>query len=210
MAFTGCQTTDPYTGDPRMNRQGRGALAGAVGGAALGAVIANNTGENGDAGRGALIGAAAGGLAGAGIGRYMDQQEAAIREQLRGSGVSVTRTGNDIILNMPHDITFAVDKDEIRPQFAGTLDSVALVLNKFDKTTVSVTGHTDSDGSESYNLELSRRRALAVSQYLSDHGVAPSRLLARGFGEAQPIASNATAPGKAQNRRVELHIVPRQ
>ncbi|NNM28232.1 MAG: OmpA family protein, partial [Akkermansiaceae bacterium] len=139
-----------------------------------------------------------------------DQQEAAIREQLRGTGVSVTRQGNNIILNMPHDITFDVARDDIRSDFAGTLDSVALVLNKFNRTLVNVNGHTDSDGGTSYNQDLSERRASSVAQYLTSRRVDPRRLIVRGFGESSPIASNATSSGKAQNRRVEIHIVPRQ
>jgi outer membrane protein OmpA-like peptidoglycan-associated protein len=208
-ASSSCQSTNPYTGQQEMSKKGRGAIVGATGGAILGAVIANNTGENGDAGRGALIGAAAGGLAGAGIGGYMDKQEAVIRERLRSSGVGVTRVGNNIILNMPHDITFDVARDEIRPEFAQTLDSVAVVLNEFNKTLVNVNGHTDSDGATSYNEQLSESRARAVSGFLSSRGVNQQRLIPRGYGEAQPVAPNQTAGDKARNRRVEIHIVPR-
>ncbi|NNC89085.1 MAG: cell envelope biogenesis protein OmpA, partial [Akkermansiaceae bacterium] len=123
--LSSCTTIDPYTGQQKTSNTAAGAGIGAAGGAVLGAIIGNNSGD-GDAGRGAVIGATAGALVGGGIGAYMDQQEAAIRDQLRGTGVSVTRQGNNIILNMPHDITFDVARDDIRSDFAGTLDSVAL------------------------------------------------------------------------------------
>lgn len=210
VALSGCYSTDPYTGEEQLKRKNRGAILGAAGGAALGAVIANNTGENGDAGRGALIGAAAGGLAGAGIGQYMDKQEAIIRERLRSTGVSVTRVGNNIILNMPHDVTFDVARDDIRPQFVPTLDSVATVLQEFNKTLVNVNGHTDSDGATDYNQRLSEGRAQSVARFLASRGINPQRLIVRGFGESRLVAPNQTAADKAKNRRVEIHIVPRE
>lgn len=209
LATSSCKTTNPYTGEQEMTNTAQKAMIGAAGGAILGAVIGNNTGD-GDAGRGAVIGAAAGGLAGAGIGKYMDKQEAAIRAKLQGSGVSVTRVGNNIILNMPNDVTFETAKAEIRPMAANTLDSVAIVLAEFDQTLVNVNGHADGDGDASYNQTLSEQRANAVSRYLAGRGVVANRLIARGFGESQPIASNSTASGKAENRRVEIHIAPRQ
>jgi len=208
LSLASCTTIDPYTGEQKVSKATTGAGIGAVGGALLGGIIGNNTGD-GDAGRGAAIGAVAGALVGGGIGNYMDQQEAAIRAQLEGTGVGVTRVGNDIILNMPHDITFDVAKDTIRSDFAGTLDSVALVLNKYNRTLVNVDGHTDSDGGSSYNQGLSERRASSVAGYLSSRRVDPRRLIVRGFGESRPVASNNTASGKAANRRVEIRIVPR-
>ena len=208
-AFTNCTTTNAYTGEQQVSKTAAGAGIGTLVGAGLGAIIGNNTGD-GDAGRGALIGAGAGLLAGGGIGQYMDQQEALIRNQLRGTGVSVTREGNNIILNMPQDITFGVAQDTLRSEMANTLNSVALVLKKFDKTAVTVEGHTDSDGSNSYNQNLSERRALTVANYLASQGVNGQRLIPRGYGETQPIASNGSSAGKAQNRRVEIHIVPTQ
>ncbi len=206
--LVGCHTTDPYTGEKKATNTARNAAIGAATGAALGAIIGNNTGD-GDAREGALIGAGIGAAAGGGVGLYMDKKEAAIREQLRGSGVSVTRSGDDIILNMPHDITFDVAKDQLRPEFTGTLDSVALVFQKFDQTLVNVNGHTDSDGADSYNQQLSQRRANSVASYLSNQGVSRARMIVVGYGETQPVASNDTQAGKAANRRVELHIVPR-
>ena len=191
-----------------MSKTTSGALGGAAGGALLGAIIGNNVGD-GDAGRGALIGAALGGLAGGSIGKYMDQQESMLRQELRASGVSVTRQGNNIILNMPHDITFNTGSAQIKSSFSRTLSSVGIVLRKFNQTTVLVNGHTDSDGSAFYNMGLSRDRANSVSNALATQGVHPSRLVARGYGESQPIASNNSAAGKARNRRVEIHIAPR-
>jgi len=208
-ALSGCQTTNPYTGETEMTNTAQKAMIGAASGAALGAIIGNNTGD-GDAGRGALIGAAAGGLAGAGIGKYMDKQEAVIRERLQGTGVSVSRVGNQIILNMPNDVTFAKASDEIQPQAAHTLDSVAIVLREYDKTLVNINGHADSDGNDVYNQSLSEERAAAVANFLAGKGVTYGRLVSRGFGESQPVASNATAEGKAQNRRVEIQIAPRE
>ncbi|MEC9054963.1 MAG: OmpA family protein [Verrucomicrobiota bacterium] len=207
-SLSSCVTENPYTGEQQMSKTTSGALGGAAGGAILGAIIGNNVGD-GDAGRGALIGAALGGLAGGSIGNYMDQQESMLRRELRASGVSVTRQGNNIILNMPHDITFNTGSAQIKGSFSRTLSSVGIVLRKFNQTTVLVNGHTDSDGSAFYNMGLSRDRANSVSNALATQGVHPSRLLSRGFGESQPIASNNSAAGKARNRRVEIHIAPR-
>lgn len=204
-----CTTTNAYTGQQQVSKTAIGTGLGVAGGALLGAIIGNNTGD-GDGGRGALLGAGLGALAGGGVGAYMDNQEAAIRYQLEDSGVSVTRNGNNIILNMPQDITFNSGSNALRSQFVSTLDSVALVLAKYDKTLVTVNGHTDSDGSNSYNQTLSEARALSVANYLASRRIAGNRLSARGYGETQPIASNGSAAGKAQNRRVEIHIVPQQ
>ena len=209
VSLSNCTTTNPYTGEQQLSKSAAGAGIGTLVGAGLGALIGQHAG-NGDGGRGALIGAGVGFLAGGGIGQYMDQQEALIRNQLRGSGVSVTRQGNNLVLNMPQDVTFDVAQDNLRPEMAGTLDSVAVVLNKFDKTAITVAGHTDSDGSQSYNQNLSERRALRVANYLGSRSVAQQRLFTQGHGESHPIAANSSSQGKAQNRRVEVHIVPNQ
>lgn len=209
LTTTSCTTTNAYTGERQISKTAGGAGIGAAGGALLGTIIGNNVGD-GDGRRGALIGAAVGGLAGGGIGNYMDRQEAAIRQQLQGSGVSVTRNGNNIELNMPQDITFNVGGSQLRSEFVNTLDSVALVLAKYDKTQVQVNGHTDSDGGLSYNQQLSEQRASTVSNFLASRSVNPQRLITRGFGETQPIASNNSSNGKALNRRVEIFIVPRE
>lgn len=208
LGLSSCMTQDPYTGEQKVSKTTTGIGLGAALGGILGGVVGNNVGD-GDAGRGAAIGAGLGALAGGSIGRYMDQQEALLREELRSTGVSVTRQGQNIILNMPHDITFDVARDRIKPGFYRTLNSVAIVLRKYDRTAVLVNGHTDSDGGTSYNQGLSDRRARSVANHLSNQGVHPSRLIARGFGESHPIASNRSAAGKAKNRRVEIHIAPR-
>lgn len=201
----GC-ATNPYTGERRASRTvtsgAGGAAAGAAAGAILGQVIA------GKAGKGAAVGAVIGAATGIGIGAYQDRQQEKLRQRLAASGVSVTRDGNNIILNMPSDITFDVDQSDVKPGFYETLNSVALVLKEFDKTTISVNGHADSTGSDQHNLALSQRRALSVSQYLSGQGVSGARLHAAGYGESRPIASNATPDGRRQNRRVEIIIDP--
>lgn len=213
LLITSCMTTNPYTGERQVSKTTAGAGIGAAGGALLGAIIGNNVGDGnkkGDARQGAVVGALIGGALGGGIGNYMDRQEAEIRQQLQSTGVSVTRQGNDIILNMPHDITFDVARDELRPEFANTLNSVAIVLNKYNQTTVTVDGHTDWDGGTAYNQGLSERRAQRVANYLTSQRVNPQRFVVRGHGEAYPIADNNTSQGKALNRRVELRIAPQQ
>ncbi len=202
MTLPSCTTVNPYTGDQQTSKTLQGGVIGALGGAAIGAL----TGDRKDA----LKGAAIGGLAGAGIGAYMDTQEAEVRRQLSGSGVGVTRSGDDLILNMPSDITFGSGSAQIQSQFNQTLGSVALVLKKYSKTSISISGHTDSDGSAGSNQSLSVSRAQSVASVLNSNGVAGNRILTNGYGESQPVASNATSAGKAQNRRVELRIVPQE
>ncbi len=201
--LSACTTTDPYTGQQKVSNTAGGAAIGAGLGALGGLVIGG-----GNKGRNALIGAGIGALAGGAIGSYMDNQEAELRAQLQGTGVSVTRAGDRIILNMPSNITFATDQDQVIPPFYRTLDSVALVLNKFGKTLIDVNGHTDSTGSLQHNQELSERRAASVANYLGGRGVDQRRMSTMGFGPSQPVASNATPDGRAQNRRVEVSIAP--
>ena len=197
-----CASTDPWTGEPRTSRTGAGAGIGAGIGAVIGAV------SGGDRLKRAAIGAGVGALAGAAVGNYMDRQEAALREQLRGTGVSVTRRGDEIILNMPGNVTFDVDSAGLKPRFFEVLDSVALVAREFDQTVLVVDGHTDSTGSAEYNHELSRRRADTVVRYIINQGVAPVRIDSYGYGEQYPVATNNTAEGRSQNRRVELTLMP--
>jgi outer membrane protein OmpA-like peptidoglycan-associated protein len=199
-------STDPYTGEQKVSNTAVGAGTGALLGTAAGAIVGSTT--KAKTGTAMLVGAGLGALAGGGVGAYMDSQEAKLRARLEGTGVSVTRVGDDIVLNMPSNITFDTDQDSIKPEFYPTLTSVALVLGEFDKTRVEVMGHTDSDGSGQYNEELSQRRAAAVGQYMVAQGLNGARFSEQGLGETQPIASNATAAGKAQNRRVEIHIAP--
>jgi len=200
----GC-TTNPYTGEKRASRTVTSGAGGAAAGAAAGAVIGAIAGN---AGKGALIGAGVGAATGVGIGVYQDRQQAKLRERLASTGVSVTREGDNIYLNMPSDITFSTASSEITPGFYETLNSVAIVLAEFDATTVSVYGHADSRGAEAYNQQLSQERALSVSNYLSTQGVAQPRLQAVGFGETRPVADNSTSSGQAANRRVEIVIDP--
>jgi outer membrane protein OmpA-like peptidoglycan-associated protein len=199
-------TTNPYTGESQLSKTAIGAGTGAALGAGAGALLGATTSVK--TRKAALIGAGLGALAGGGVGLYMDNQEAKLRQRLQGTGVSVTRNGDQIILNMPSNITFGTDQDAIRPNFYETLNSVAIVLQEFDQTLVDVTGHTDSDGAADYNMDLSRRRAASVAQYLVSQQLNPNRFSVDGLGESQPIASNASASGKAQNRRVEIQIAP--
>lgn len=200
----GC-TTNPYTGEQRASRTVTSGAAGAGAGAAAGAIIGAIAG---DAKKGAIIGAGVGAATGVGIGVYQDRQQAKLRERLANSGVGVTRDGDNIRLIMPSDITFAVNQSDINPGFYETLNSVAIVLDEFDKTAISVYGHADSTGPEDYNLRLSERRALSVSNYLAAQEVAPARLRAVGFGESRPIADNNSDAGRSANRRVEIIIDP--
>ena len=206
LSLSACTSVNPYTGQTQISNTTGGALIGAGGGAVAGGIVGAATG--GDPRVGALIGAGIGALAGGAIGNYMDQQEAELRAQLQGTGVSVTRVGDQIILNMPSNITFGVDESAVRPQFRSTLTSVAIILQKFNKTIVDVYGHTDSTGSEEHNLNLSKQRAISVANVISANGVDPRRFYIDGRGEAEPIASNATESGRAQNRRVEIRIAP--
>jgi outer membrane protein OmpA-like peptidoglycan-associated protein len=208
LALSACTTTNPYTGQSQVSNTTGGALLGAGGGALAGAVVGAAVG--GDPRIGALIGAGVGGLTGAAIGDYMDDQEAQLRSQLQGTGVSVTRVGQQIILNMPSNITFATDSANVQPQFTQTLVSVALVIKEFNRTIVDVYGHTDSTGDDAYNLSLSQRRAVSVATTLANQGIDQRRFYIEGKGETQPIASNATENGRQQNRRVEIKLSPIQ
>ncbi|WP_339805939.1 OmpA family protein [uncultured Marinobacter sp.] len=204
--LTGCMTYDPYTGEEKTSSATKGSIIGAIGGAAVGAATSSSS----DRGKGALIGAAAGGAVGGGIGYYMDRQEAELRNRLEGTGVRVVRNGDQIELVMPGNVTFDVNESSIRPSFTGTLESVALVLKEFDKTIIQIDGHTDSTGALSYNQLLSERRAGSVRDFLMNQGIEPRRTRANGYGPRYPIASNDTAAGREQNRRVELTLVPMQ
>ena len=199
-------STDPYTGEQKISNTAVGATAGALLGTATGLVIGKTTSAS--TRKSMLIGAGLGALAGGGVGLYMDNQESKLRARLQGTGVSVTRAGDDIILNMPSNITFDTDQYAIKPQFFETLNSVAIVLREFDRTLVDVTGHTDSTGSPQHNQRLSEERAGSVAEYLIAQGNNPSRFQAVGMGPNDPIASNTTPEGRAQNRRVEIRIVP--
>ena len=203
--LAGC-STDPYTGERKISNTAVGATAGALLGTATGLVIGKTTSAS--TRKSMLIGAGLGALAGGGVGLYMDNQESRLRARLQGTGVSVTRVGDDIILNMPSNITFDTDQSAIKPQFFETLNSVAIVLQEFNRTLVDVTGHTDSTGTPQHNQRLSEARAGSVAEYLIAQGNNPNRFQAIGMGQNDPIASNTTPEGRAQNRRVEIKIVP--
>lgn len=205
LGLSGCQTTNPYSGEQQTSKASIGTGIGAVAGAAVGVLSGSNAKQRR---KRALIGAGIGGLAGAGAGHYMDRQEAQLREQLQGTGVSVTRNGDEITLNMPGNITFATDSSDVQSSFMGVLNSVALVLKEYPKTVIEVAGHTDSTGSASYNQLLSERRADSVANVLRNQGVDNRRLIVSGYGKDYPIASNSTPQGREQNRRVELTLSP--
>ena len=201
----GCQTTDPYTGQQQMNRTSKGALIGAGLGVAAGLLTGDSAVERRQH---ALIGAGVGGLAGGAIGNYQDRQQAALRERLQGSGVDVSRQGDNITLNMPGNITFAFNSSNLAPEFYPVLNNVAGVMKEYDQTVVEVAGHTDSIGSDEVNQRLSEQRANAVTQYLVAQGLNPQRFITVGAGKRHPIASNDTEAGRAANRRVEITLVP--
>ena len=198
-------TTNPYTGEREASNKAKGAAIGA----AIGAVVGALTGDDSDERRKrALIGAGVGALSGTAVGAYMDAQEAKLRQQLQGTGVSVTRMGDDLVLNMPGNITFGVDQADIRGDFVPVLDSVSLVLKEYKKTLIDVTGHTDSTGSLQHNMELSRRRAASVGNYIGGTGIDRNRIDMLGVGPNYPVADNTTAAGRSLNRRVELILKP--
>lgn len=183
----------------------KGAGLGALAGAVVGAISGNSSRSRRER---ALIGAGLGALAGGAIGNYQDRNEAMMREELAGTGVDVVRRGDDIILNLPSNITFAFDSAEVKPEFYPVLDRVAGVANQNQQTILEVAGHTDSVGTDAYNQGLSERRAHAVGSRLIAGGVLRDRLIMVGGGEQHPVASNDTDAGRAQNRRVEITVMP--
>jgi outer membrane protein OmpA-like peptidoglycan-associated protein len=201
----GCETLNPYTGESEMSNATKGALIGAAAGAAVGLMSGDDAVERRQH---AMIGAGIGALAGGAVGHYMDKQEAKLRAELQGTGVSVTRMGDNITLNMPGNVTFATDSSDLRPAFFGVLKSVGKVLTEFDQTVVEVAGHTDSTGSDSHNQGLSQRRANTVGEYLYTQGIMDQRVITVGMGEHYPIADNGTSEGRQMNRRVEITLVP--
>ena len=202
VALSAC--TDPATlgvdgPNPNANAN-RGAAIGAVSGAVIGSII-------GDGAEGAVIGAVLGGAAGAGIGYNLDQQEAELRREL-DNGVTITNTGDRLIVSFPEAILFATDSFTVRPGLNDDMFALTESLQRYPQSTVQIIGHTDSDGDAGYNQQLSERRANAVADVLLNQGVPFQRIQTFGRGESQPIASNFTPEGKAQNRRVEIVILP--
>lgn len=194
--------TDPNTGEKKVSRTAIGAGGGALAGLLLGGLIGGKTGR--------IVGAGLGGVAGGVIGYQMDKQIKELKETTAGSGIDVTPTdnGSAILVNLPNGVTFDTDSTVVKPAFRDTLDRVASSLTQYPNSLIDVYGHTDSTGSDAYNMTLSQRRAQAVADYLSTRGVAASRIRSQGFGETQPVASNATEEGRSANRRVEIKIVP--
>lgn len=206
LGATACTTTDPYSSTPQRNNTATGALAGALGGAVLGYLTNTSSGEQGR--KNALIGAGIGALGGAAVGSYMDRQQRDLEGQLSGSGVGVARQGDNLILRMPSDVTFATNQSSINPRFDATLADVAAVLQRYDQSLVDIVGHTDSSGGDAINQPLSERRAISVADALIRNGVQRERLYVAGNSSRTPVASNDTPEGRAQNRRVEILIRP--
>lgn len=192
LIFTGCAS----------NNAGKGAAIGAIAGAVLGKSTSNHKDKR------LVWGAAIGAITGAAIGDYMDQQEEAFRKELSGSGIDVIREGDNIRLVMPSNITFATNQAYITSGFHSTLNDVAKVLTKFDKTLLSIEGHTDNTGSADYNQTLSTKRAQSVKDYLANQQIQGSRLKVTGYGESMPLVDNSTEKNRSLNRRVEVQIIP--
>jgi outer membrane protein OmpA-like peptidoglycan-associated protein len=200
LMLSGCTTINPYTGETEVSRTAVGTGIGAIGGALAGQLIGGNT-------AGTLIGAGLGAAVGGVVGYSMDNQAAELREKLRGTGVQIAKVGkHDIRLIMPGDITFEHDRADIRSSFYNTLNSVSIVLKKFNKTTMKIAGYASSVGEAMYNQELSERRAHSVADYLISQGIDQSRIQSLGYGARYPLASNATREGQSRNRRVEITI----
>ena len=205
IVVAGCKTLDPYTREEQTSNATKGALIGAAAGAVAGLISGDDAVERRQH---AMIGAGIGALAGGLVGNYMDRQEAELRAELEGTGVSVVRNGDNITLNMPGNVTFATNSSDLNPAFFNVLNSVGKVLNEFDQTVVEVAGHTDSTGSEAYNQSLSERRSGSVAQYLQSQGLSSQRVITVGMGEQRPIADNGSNTGRQANRRVEITMVP--
>lgn len=200
IAIAGCQSVDPYTSDKQFNQTSKYALGGVIAGAVVGQIAGQDTEST-------LKGAAAGGLAGAGVGYYFDRQEAALRAELQRTGVSIKRTDNKLELVMPGNLTFNTSSSNINSDFYDVLDSVAKVMNKYNKTNIFISGHTDSTGKDSYNMTLSQNRADSVAKYLKSRMVLGERITTEGLGSKYPISSNSTSQGREKNRRVEIEII---
>ncbi len=200
--FMSACATDPYTGESKVAKTAWGTGIGAAAGAGIGALIGGK--------KGALIGAGIGGATGAATGGYMDIQASKLRQKLTGTGVQVARDGDNVRLIMPNSITFNTNEATMKTSANNVLDSVALVAKEYDKTKLQIVGYTDSTGNDKINQPLSERRAATVANYLALRGVQGGRISSYGAGSANPIASNATEEGKAQNRRVEITLINAQ
>lgn len=203
VGLAGCAGMEDFSKSPDKAKTRKGAGYGALAGAAVGLMTSGNNKF-----KSVMIGAAGGAIAGGAVGSYMDKQEKKLREQMAGTGVDVVRKGENITLDMPGGVTFALNKADLNPQFHSVLDSVAGTLSEYNKTVIEVAGHTDSTGRLEYNQKLSEQRADSVAAYLASKGVSRDRMVTVGAGPSRPIASNDTEDGRAQNRRVEITIVP--
>ena len=201
VALSGCAATEDFATNPEKQKTRQGAGIGALAGTAIGLIA-------GGGWEGALIGAGVGALAGGMAGNYMDKQEAKLRQQMAGTGVEVVRKGDNLTLDMPGNVTFAFDSAKLNPQFDPVLSKVAQTLVEYNKTVIQIAGHTDSTGSHAYNMKLSEQRAASVKAFLQGQGVPAARMVTIGVGPDYPIASNDTEAGRAENRRVEITIVP--
>lgn len=202
LSFLNACAIDPYTGESKVSKTAWGTGIGTAAGAGIGALIGGE--------KGALIGAGIGAASGAGVGGYMDLQARKLRQELEGTGVRVVKDGQMVVLVMPGNITFDTNKANIKSNFKPVLDSVAKVINEFDQTRVQITGYTDNTGTAAINNKLSAERANSVATYLKLRGVASGRIMASGMGSSNPIATNATAAGREQNRRVEISLINMQ
>ena len=198
VAVSAC-VTDPNTGERKVSRTAIGGVGGAGLGYLLGSVIGGKTAR--------ILGAGIGGVAGGVVGYQMDKQIKELKEQTAGSGVDVSQEGDGILVNLP-DVTFAVNSAAISPSFQATLDKVANSMVQYPNSLIDVYGHTDSTGSDAYNMDLSKRRADSVARYLISRGVPSARIQTQGMGEGYPVADNTTPEGRALNRRVEIKITP--
>ena len=200
MVLTGCQSTGNNIGGVEYDKAALGTLIGAAAGYGVSKGNANTSRQNN---RAAAIGAVVGGATGV----YLDNKEKKLRQQMAGTGVEVKRNPDGSVgLVMPGNITFDTNKSNIKPNFYSTLNKVAQTLTEDNKSGILVTGYTDSTGNDSINIPLSQARAQSVASYLASQGVSTTRINAQGQGSANPIASNATAEGREQNRRVEISI----
>lgn len=196
----GCSSVNPYTGEKQVNDTTIGAGIGAASGAVVGALLGGE--------RGAYIGGALGGVTGGVVGHTLDRENEELRQALAGSGVQVQKVGKTTQLIMASDVTFDTNQSAIRSSFYSTLNSVAIVFKKYDNNNIMITGYTDNVGADAYNQTLSEKRAQSVGDYLINQGVPSNRIFTNGLGERNPMASNGTASGRAQNRRVVITLRP--
>ena len=204
LILSGCVTPESAAN----SKPGDNTTAGTIMGGLIGAIAGMEMSSKSDRKKGAIVGAIVGAAAGNAIGQSLDEQAADLRRDLNNNQVNVTNTGSELIVTMPQDILFALDSATVRSDLRRDLGVVAGNLQAYPNSTISIEGHTDNTGTANYNRILSQRRANAVADILVNNGVPPARLYAVGRGENEPVASNLSATGRAQNRRVEIVIRP--